>query len=198
MKKALAISSKLAASFFVILAMVICIFSVSPIYDFSAPQAFAGPDIYDPYGSVPDTAVWKRANFHTHTRVDNILNECPEYPAVVYGDYMKLGYDILSFSNHNLLTRHPFDSTLQINVYEHGYSLFKFHKLVFNPSRMILFDHLLPLLPSQKQWQYDYLSRNADFLVMNHPDRTLNTTGRSMRLLTGYRLIEADSGMSTG
>ena len=184
-------------SVFPLLALLIVVFSVSPIYNFEKEAAFAGPDIYNPYASLPDSLEWKRANFHTHTRVDNILNECPEYPAVVYDDYMKMGYDVLTFSNHNQLTRHPFDSTLQVWVYEHGYSLFKFHKLVFNPSRMMLYDHLLPLLVSQKQWQYDYLGRNADFIVMNHPDRTLHTTARSMRLLTGYRLIEADSGAST-
>lgn len=197
MKNVMIILLRLPASLFVLLALVICVFSVSPIYDFSAPEPFCGPDIYNPYAGLPDRPKWKRANFHAHTRVDNLLNECPEYPAVVYDDYMKLGYDILAFSNHNLLTRHPYDSTLQINVYEHGYSLFKFHKLVFNPSRMMLYDHLLPLFVSQKQWQYDYLSRNADFLVMNHPDRTMLTTPRSMRLLTGYRFMEADSGIST-
>lgn len=196
MKNVLVFTLRLLASFFVLLALIICVFSVSPIYKFSAPEPFGGPDIYNPYAGIAERPEWKRANFHTHTRVDNILNECPEYPEVVYDDYMKLGYDILAFSNHNQLTRHLYDSTLQISVYEHGYSLFKFHKLVFNPSRMMLYDHLLPMLASQKQWQYDYLLRNADFLVMNHPDRTLHTTPRSMRLLTGYRFMEADSGVS--
>ena len=62
---------------------------------------------------------------------------------------------------------------------------------------MLLWDPLLPLFTSQKQWEYDYLSRNADFLAMNHPDRTNHTTARSMSLLTGYRIMEADSGPST-
>ena len=176
MKKAYLSVLRLAASFFLALALLICLFSFSPIFDFGVAKPFSGPDIYNPYASLPASPEWKRANFHTHTRVDNILNECPEYPQVVYDDYMKMRYDILAFSNHNLLTRHPYDSTLQINVYEHGYSIFKFHKLVFNPSRMMLYDHILPLLVSQKQWQYDLLSRDADFLVMNHPDRSLHTT----------------------
>ena len=197
MKKILVFSAKALASLFPALLIIICVFSVSPIYNFSTPQPFSGPDIYNPYSGLDTTARWLRANFHTHTRVDNILNECPEYPDVVYNDYMRLGYDILTFSNHNQLTVHPFDSTLQVNVYEHGYSIFKFHKLVFNPSRMVLYDHILPLFVSQKQWQYDYLSRNADFIVMNHPDRTLHTTPRSMRLLSGYRFMEADSGNGT-
>ena len=197
MKNILLFSARIVASLLPVLLIVICIFSVSPIYDFSSPEPFSGPDIYNPYAGLDTSICWKRANFHTHTRVDNILNECPEYPDVVLEDYRKLGYDILTFSNHNQLTVHPTDSTLQVNVYEHGYSLFKFHKLVFNPERMLLYDHLLPLFVSQKQWQYDYLSRNADFIVMNHPDRTIHTTPRSMRLLTGYRLMEADSGVST-
>lgn len=197
MKKYILLSARMLAAFFMLLLALLCLFSVSPVYRFSTPTPFSGPDIYNPYSSLDSLPAWKRANFHTHTKVDNILNECPEYPAAVLEDYKKLGYDILAFSNHNQLTPHPVDRSLQINVYEHGYNLFKFHKLVFNPSKMMLFDHLLPLLVSQKQWQYDYLSRNADFIVMNHPDRTLHATPRSMRLLTGYRLMEADSGAGT-
>ena len=197
MKKVLFFTAKLLASLVPVLVIVICLFSFSPIYNFGSPEPFSGPDIYNPYAALDTAAGWKRANFHTHTRVDNILNECPEYPGAVYDDYKKLGYDILAFSNHNQLTTHPYDPELQVNVYEHGYSVFKFHKLVFNPRHMLLYDHILPLLVSQKQWQYDYLSHDADFIVMNHPDRTLHTTVNSMRRLTGYRFMEADSGVST-
>ncbi len=197
MKNTLLFCARVVASLFPVLLIVICVFSVSPIFSFSSPEPFSGPDIYNPYSDLDTASCWKRANFHTHTRVDNILNECPEYPDVVLEDYRKLGYDILAFSNHNQLTQHPTDSSLQINVYEHGINLFKFHKLVFNPSRMILYDHLIPFLVSQQQWQYDYLTRNADFIVMNHPDRELGSSPRAMHKLTGYRMIEADCGVST-
>ncbi len=197
MKKLLIISGKAAAFLLLLILLTATLSEFSPIYDFGQPRPFSGPDIYDPYATVDTTWGWKRANFHTHTRVDNILNECPEYPDVVYADYMKLGYDILAFSNHNLLTQHPTDSSLQVDVYEHGINIFKLHKLVFAPTRMILHDPLIPFLPSQKQFEYDYLSRNADFICMNHPDRTNMMTPRSMQLLTGYRLMEADSGPST-
>ncbi len=196
MKKILLIVLRAFAAVLLLAAAVITIFSVSPIYRFSKPKPFSGPDIYNPYQGISGS--WKRASFHTHTKVDNILNECPEYPDKVLSDYRKLGYDIVTFSNHNLLTPHPTDSTLQVDVYEHGYSISKFHKLVFNPGRMHLFDHILPVLASQKQWQYDYLGRDADFVMMNHPDRTLFTTSRTMRLLTGYRFIEGECGYDTG
>jgi hypothetical protein len=92
---------------------------------------------------------------------------------------------------------HPFDTSLQVNVYEHGYNLFKYHKLVFGCEEVIHFDHLIPLLASQKQFQIDYLSKKADFIQINHPLRTNGLSGRQMKHLSGYRLIELDSGMST-
>lgn len=193
MKRILLILLKAVAALLLVLALVVVIFSVSPVYHFEAPHAFDGPDIYNPYDGV--TCEWKRANFHTHTRVDNILNECPDYPDKVYDDYRKLGYDIVSFSNHNLITPHPVDTSLQIDVYEHGINIAKFHKLVFNPRRVHIYDHLIPLMVSQKQWQYDYLGSDSDFLVMNHPDRTLFMNEATMRKLSGYRFIEADCGV---
>lgn len=197
MKCILKAIGKVLSVILLVFATVVLASEFSPIYDFQQPAPFSGPDIYNPYESLDTAISWKRANFHTHTKVDHILNECPEYPDVVYADYRKLGYDILTFSNHNQLTEYPDSATIRADVYEHGVNLFKFHKLVFGPKRMLLWDPLLPLLVSQKQWQYDYLSGNADFIVMNHPDRTHHTTTESMRLLSGYRFMEADSGIST-
>ncbi len=197
MKKALRIFLRCIGAALLALAGLVVLSEASPIYDFPAPEPFSGSDLFDPYASFDPAIGWKRANFHTHTKVDGIFNECPEWPDKVYADYMKFGYDILAFSNHNELTVHPVDSSLQIDVYEHGFNPLKFHKLVFNPSRMILHDIVIPFLPSQRQFEMDYLGRNADFLVLNHPDRTGCTTAEMMRLVSGYRLIEADCGAGT-
>lgn len=178
--------------------VLLCIFSVSPIYDFSDTSEFSGPDIFNPYAGVDSNQVWKRANFHTHTKVKGPLNECPYWPETVYEDYKKLGYDILTFSNHNKLTEHPCDPMLQVNVYEHGYGLAKYHKLVFGTEKVNHFDHLFPILASQRQWQMDYLGKDADFIQLNHPYRTPGSTEKIMEKLTGYRIIELDSGVGTG
>lgn len=188
MKRILSAILRTLAAVLLLTLLVLTIFSVSPIYRFGSPEPFSGPDIYNPYEGL--AGQWKRSVFHTHSRVAGPLNECPLPADSVIADYRKLGYDIIGISNHNTITRNPADSS--IRVYEHGYSLFKFHKLVFNPTRVRLWDHILPFLVSQKQWQYDMLTGNADFIMMNHPDRTLLTTPRTMRLLSGYRLIEAD------
>ncbi len=171
--------------------------SVSLIYDFGESKPFCGPDIFNPYERVDTAEAWKRANFHTHTRVEGILNECDHWPAEVEEAYRKFGYDIVTFSNHNEVTVHPSDSALQVNVYEHGWNLLKYHKLVFGCKGENYFDHLLPFLPSQRQFQMDVLGRDADFIVLNHPRRTPGSTRNVMQKLGGYRIIELDSGKST-
>ncbi len=182
----------------IFLALVIAT-SISPIYDFREPAPFSGPDILNPYARVDTADRWKRANFHTHTRVKGPIppNECKYWPDQTDSAYRKLGYDIVTFSNHNELTRHPYDSTLQVNVYEHGYNLFKYHKLVFGPHKVNPFDHLVPLFASQKQFQLDLLAKDADFIQMNHPARTIGTCRNHMEKLEGFQIMELDAGKTT-
>lgn len=188
---------KTLAALVLIALLAVFVTSVSPIYDFAEPRPFSGPDIFNPYRDGGDSAFcWKRANFHTHTRVKGILNECEHWPDETDAAYRKFGYDIVTFSNHNELTVHPYDPMLQVNVYEHGYNLFKYHKLVFGCSDVNLFDHLVPLFASQKQFQLDLLGKESDFIQMNHPLRTIGTSEDHMRKLGGYRIMELDSGKS--
>ncbi|MBQ0081388.1 MAG: hypothetical protein KBS95_07590 [Alistipes sp.] len=176
--------------------LVTMLLSFSPIYDFSKNEPFSGPDIYNPYSSFDSSLGWKRANFHTHTKVPGLLNECKYWPCEVLKDYQRLGYDIVTFSNHNRLTFFPQDSCLRVNVYEHGYNLFKFHKLVFGSQSVWHYDHMLPFLASQRQWQIDRLSSQADFIQLNHPFRTWFTTRRIMESIGSYHIMELDSGVT--
>ena len=184
----------LLAAVFAILAT-----SVSPVYRFSEPKPFAGPDIFNPYQALGEDSVlvWKRANFHTHTKVKGLLNECDFTPAETYAELAKYGTEIVTFSNHNELTTHPFDPALQVNVYEHGYNLYKYHKLVFGCDKVCRFDNILPLFAFQKQFQLDLLGRGCDFIQMNHPFRTGGTSESQMKHLSGYRIMELDSGVTT-
>ena len=177
--------------------MIIVSTNRSLIYDFAAPTPFSGPHIFNPYRNIDSAHCWKKANFHTHTRVEGPLNECKHWPEEVYNVYERLGYDIVTFSNHNELTTHPFDSTLQVNVYEHGYNFFKFHKLVFGSEDTNGFDQLLPFLPSQMQLQFDILAKESDVIQFNHPLHTLSATKDAMEKLSGYDIIELDCEGST-
>lgn len=197
LKKIFIILIKTVASVVMIALMAIFATSVSPVYIFDGPQPFSGPDIFNPYRNLDTAYCWKRANFHTHTRVESIFNECDYWPGEVYDALEKFGYDIVTFSNHNRLTDHPFDESLQVNVYEHGYNLFKYHKLVFGSEKVNRFDHLLPLFAFQKQFQLDLLGKDSDFIQMNHPLRTNGTSLSHMQKLSGYRIMELDSGKTT-
>ena len=190
-------AAKTVLAIILIAVLAVIVTSISPIYDFKAPEPFSGPDVFNPYRNLDTAHCWKRANFHTHTKVEGPLNECAHWPDEVHHALSRFGYDIITFSNHNALTGHPFDSTLQVNVYEHGYNLFKYHKLVFGSKEVNRFDHLVPLIPSQKQFQIDLLSRDSDFITMNHPLRVRGTTKELMEKIGGYELIELDSGIST-
>jgi len=171
----------------------------SPIYRFRAPAPFEGPDIFNPYRDLDTSNCWKRTLLHTHTRVKGPLplNECDYWPQETWDALEKLGYDIVTFSNHNELTKHPFDPSLQVNVYEHGFNPLKFHKLVFGSQKVIYYDVFLPLLASQKQFELDYLGASSDFIQINHPYRTIGTCKAHMEALSGYELMELDTGRST-
>ena len=197
LRKTLVIIAKTVASVVLIAFMAIFATSVSPVYTYDDPSPFTGPDIFNPYRNLDTAYCWKRANFHTHTRVEGIFNECEYWPEEVYDAYETFGYDIVTFSNHNELTVHPFDPALQVNVYEHGYNLFKYHKLVFGSGKVNRFDHLLPLFAFQKQFQMDILGKDSDFIQFNHPLRTNSISKEQMEKLCGYEIMELDSGKST-
>ena len=171
--------------------VVVSVSSVSFIYDFEAPKPFAGEDIFNPYSSLDTTVRWQRASFHNHSRVEGIFNECEYLPDEVEARLKDFGYDIVTISNHNEITRK--DAPL----YEHGYNLLKFHKLVFGAEEIMRFDHLLPVLLSQRQMQLDMLGKQSGIVQFNHPLRTICTTTLQMQHLEGYRLMELDSGRST-
>jgi len=197
LRKSFCVAYKGLGVLFLLVFMLFVATSISPIYNFQEPKPFKGKDIYNPYHDFDTIVGWKRANFHVHTRVKGIFNECKYWPEEVYRRLDKFGYDIITFSNHNEITTHPFDSTLQVNVYEHGYNLLKFHKLVFGCSDVNRFDHLFPFLASQKQFQLDILGQDADIIQLNHPLRTNCLPAKQFEKLEGYRLIELDSGKST-
>lgn len=191
MRQIVKIFGKVTATIVAVVLLAIVGTSVTAIYDFAPIKPFAGEDIFNPYRNLDTTKRWQRASFHNHSRVEGIFNEC-EYPADTVRERLeRFGTDIVTISNHNEISEE--DAPL----YEHGYNLLKFHKLVFGAKRVVRFDHLLPIFLSQRQMQIDLLSATGDIVQFNHPLRTPLTTLRQMQYLEGYRLMELDSGRST-
>lgn len=199
MRKLLSIIGKVLGTLLLLVVLLAIVTDFSPIYNFRAPRPFSGPDIFNPYASLDSTLGWKRANFHTHTRVSGPwpVNECPFDAAYTDSVYRSLGYDIVTFSNHNEIINHPYDASLQVNVYEQGYSPFKFHKLVFGSPSVRHWDPILPFLTSQKQFELDRLGKDADFIQINHPYRTNAFPRSQIEKLSGYQIMELDTHIST-
>ena len=199
MRKLLSIIGKVLGTLLLLVVLLAIVTDFSPIYNFRAPRPFSGPDVFNPYASLDSTLGWKRANFHTHTRVSGPwpLNECPYDAAYTDSVYRSLGYDIVTFSNHNEIIKHPYDASLQVNVYEQGYSPFKFHKLVFGSPSVRHWDPILPFLTSQKQFELDQLGKDADFIQINHPYRTNAFPRSQIEKLSGYQIMELDTHIST-
>lgn len=199
MEKALSIILKVLYGVLTAALLFVIATEFSPIYNFRKPQPFTGLDIFNPYRNLDTAYMWKRSVFHVHTRVKGPwpVDESQAWPQEVYDAYKKFGYDIVTFSNHNELTKHPFDSSLQVNVYEQGYSPYKFHKLVFGSKRVRHWDPLFPFLASQKQFELDRLGKDSDFIQINHPYRTWGMDRHNMESLSGYEIIELDSGKGT-
>lgn len=199
MKKFLWICLKVLASVALLFVLLVLASEFSPIYNFREARPFSGPDIFNPYAALDSSLGWKRANFHTHSRVSGPwpVNECPYDAAYTDSVLRSLGYEIVTFSNHNELTPHPYDPELQVNVYEQGYSPFKFHKLVFGSRKVVHWTPFLPLLASQKQWELERLGKEADFIQLNHPYRTLCLPRAQIETLSGYQIMELDTHVST-
>ena len=198
-KTLLRILGKTLGCLLAVVLLLVLVTGFSPIYRFRPPRPFSGPDIFNPYAALDTSIGWKRSLFHCHTRVKGPwpVNECAYDAQQTWDALQKLGYDIVTFSNHNEITPHPFDTALQVNVYEQGYSPYKFHKLVFGSSRVKHYDPLVPLLASQKQFELERLGAGSDFIQMNHPYRTWGTSEDHFQKLSGYEIMELDTSVST-
>ena len=177
----------LSAVFVILLAVAATNFSA--IYNFYPATPFEGEEIFNPYSNFDPSIEWKRTSLHTHTRVEGILNECDFTAEETFNKYLDYGYDIVGISNHNEITPHP-DSKQDIGIYEHGYNLRNFHKLVIGTERVNRFDALYPISASQAQYQLDVLASECSVLQLNHPSRSALMDSARLTKIGGYDIME--------
>lgn len=180
---------RIVVSILFVAILAIAVTSFYAIYRFSPATPFAGEDIFNPYSTFDPTIEWKRTSLHTHTRVDGILNECDFTAEETLNKYLDYGYDIVGISNHNKITPHP-DSKQDIGIYEHGYNMRNFHKLVIGTKRVNRFDALYPISASQAQYQLDMLASECNVLQLNHPSRSALMDSARLTKIGGYDIME--------
>ena len=101
----------------------------------------------------------------------------------------------MGISNHNEITPHPAKEQ-DIRIYEHGYNLRNFHKLVIGTDKVNRFDALFPICASQAQWQLDMLGKECEVLQLNHPSRSSLLDSARLVRIAGYDIMEL-SGVTT-
>ena len=180
---------RVLVSLIFIILLAIAATSFSTIYRFAPAVPFSGEDIFNPYADFDPNIEWKRTSLHTHTRVDGPLNECDFTAEETVNKYLDFGYDIIGISNHNEITPNP-DSKQDIGIYEHGYNLRNFHKLVIGTKHVNRFDALYPISASQAQYQLDMLSDECRVLQLNHPSRSALLDSARLTKIGGYDIME--------
>lgn len=184
MKKAIIYFLKgLASLILVLLAVVLGLQVVAPVYDFPTTVPFSGAYIYNPYKGFDSSQVLK-SNFHAHTQWDTDSAYTEEQFVEAY---KAQGYDVISMANHQALSRLG-----HVQSYEHGINASNYHISVLGTECVSWLDFPLMFRPlHQMQFMINHLTPQATILAVNHADRIrFADYERVFGKLRGYPLME--------
>lgn len=173
----------LASLILVLLALVLGVQVVAPVYDFPESLPFSGDYIYNPYQEFDSSTVLK-SNFHAHTQWDTDTTYTEEQ---FIEAYKAQGYDIISMANHQALSRLG-----HVQSYEHGINATNYHISVLGTESVSWLDFPLMFRPlHQMQFILNHLTPQAKILAINHADRIRFVDHSSVfNQLRGYPLME--------
>ncbi|EQA43475.1 hypothetical protein LEP1GSC050_1295 [Leptospira broomii serovar Hurstbridge str. 5399] len=147
-----------------------------------------GREIHDPY--LRSTKLkWIKTAIHLHSNrawFTPIRNSPEEIQEV----YSKNGYQILAFTDYEIVTKLESKKTALIPGYEWGRNLVKRHLTVLGIEEA---DHdFFPLFafPENIQWEIDSLQKKGAFVAINHPLLNDSFPLRILEKLSGYNAIE--------
>ncbi|MDR1792395.1 MAG: hypothetical protein LBR36_02985 [Bacteroidales bacterium] len=163
---------------------------LNPVYRFLPTEVFSGNLFYNPYSQI-DSTLWKRCNFHAHCRAWGGITDGGNSPQKnVLSAYKEMGYDYAGISNYqkiNILSNHPQGF---IPSYEHGFNIKKRHHLVLGADRVSWLDFFFWQNLNHKQFVINNLQRDADFLIINHPQFEESFLPSDFSSLSNYDAIE--------
>lgn len=167
----------------VLLAVVLGLQVVAPVYDFPATQPFSGEYIYNPYRGFDSSQVLK-SNFHAHTQWDTDSAYTEEQFVEAY---KAQGYNVISTANHQAIGRLG-----HVPSYEHGVNASNYHISVLGTEHVSWLDFPLMFVPlHQMQFMINHLTPQTKILAVNHPERIrFADHERVFSQLRGYPLME--------
>lgn len=164
------------------------IYFLAPVYDFQEPVPFSGTRWYNPYHDI-DTANWRRANLHFHTRRWAGITAGEGTEEECYEQYRKLGYDVAALSHYQYITEFQKDSPYYIPVYEHGFGVRKKHQMLVGAKKVLWLDYSLIQNINHKQHIINLLRPTSEIVTIAHPDWENGYSLEDMRYLSNYDLI---------
>ncbi len=173
----------------VVILLSACLYIRCSIYSFQETSPFQGSHLYNPYGG-NSSGSWSKANFHTHAIAWGRITNGHQTPEEIIDVYKNLGYDILSISNYHNIKEVTGSAMKSIPVYEHGYNIFKTHRLVFEPSRVNFFDLPFFQTTNMKQSVINALANESTCIALNHPVKRNGYPDKDLEKLSGYDLME--------
>lgn len=181
---------------FIKLSVFYFVYIYCPIYDFIEPEKFKGSYIYNPYQNL-ETANWKKANLHVHSRAwGGVTNGFKNFPEVLGKLYDELEYDIYSISDYMRINDFLKDSVFYIPTYEHGYSIQKYHKLGIGAREVTYTDYPYFQTIHNKQHIIDLMKESCELVSLNHPSIRNAVTGYDLKYLANFEMFEAVSRLS--
>lgn len=166
----------------------------APIYKFADPQPFSGDLWYNPYENM-DSACWKKANFHFHTREWGGLTAGKNNSEEAFRRvYQSLGYDIPLISNYQSISGFDKDSSYYIGIYEHGYGIRKKHQLAIGATQVEWRDYSFYQNLHHRQHMINLLKKRSAIVALAHPGWDNGYPPDQIGMLSNYDLIEAVNG----
>jgi hypothetical protein len=165
-----------------------------PVYDFSEPGKFNGPNLYNPYFNI-DSANWLKGNFQVQSKAwGGVTDGRKNSNELINEVYSHLGYDIIAISDYQKINTFGSGKGNYLPVYEHGYGIEKNHHVVIGAHKVVWLDYPLFQNLNHKQHIFDRLRPSADLVYIAHPAFTKEYDPGEMKYLSNYDGIEVLNG----
>ncbi len=172
---------------FAVLTFCFLIYLPCNMYDFKTPEKFSGNFLYNPYKN--PSANWQKTNFHAHAVAWNGITNGKQQAQKILDLYKQKNYAYACISNYESIAKEDAQPGA-IEVYEHGYNIYKTHQLVIMPQQVCYNDFPLWQFTSSKQFVINKLSNKAKAVVVAHPLLKHGYSDKDLKKISGYNLME--------
>jgi hypothetical protein len=162
------------------------------IYDFSQPTSFSGKSWYNPYRNW-DSENLLKANFHAHAKAWGGVTNGGNTQKELENFYRNLHYGVAATSNYHSPQKPISKQLADFRVYEHGYNIFKSHKLALGVQKAIFLDFPFFQNTSHKQLIINKILNIGGLVAIAHPNFHDGHSKEDLKKLRGYQFIEIRS-----